>query len=245
MNRIVLSLAISALAYSSTNALAGNNCAPGLNCFSNGQATDADAINQNFHTLNNKIGTSGTSSTGTPGVKGDTGPAGPQGPKGDTGPAGPQGLQGPAGPASTVAGPQGPKGDTGQQGLQGPAGPASTVVGPQGPKGDTGPAGSSSPGMLIQSGMLTGNNSDPTWTLDKNSDWRTYRKYVAFGQSFKSTPVVQVSIGGIDASTNTGIGTRFIVRAESVSVNGFQVVMSTYGTSIVNGADAIWIAYGN
>lgn len=55
MNRIVLSLAISALAYSSTNALAGNNCVPELNCFTNGQVTDADAINQNFQTLNNKI----------------------------------------------------------------------------------------------------------------------------------------------------------------------------------------------
>jgi hypothetical protein len=137
------------LALSLTNTFAGNNCAPGLNCFTNGQITDADAINENFQTLNSKIGTGGGQGLqGKDGKDGAPGPAGPQGPKGDTGatgpagPAGAQGLQGPAGPASTVAGPQGPKGDTGATGPQGPTGPASTVPGPQGPAGPKGDAGS-------------------------------------------------------------------------------------------------------
>lgn len=144
--RIVLSVMLTALSFSVTNTFAGNNCASGLTCFSNGSITNADDVNANFKALSDKIG---NSTPGSNGAAGATGPAGPQGPKGDKGDTGQQGLQGatgsqgPKGDVGTT-GPQGPKGDTGSQG---PAGSASTVAGPQGPKGDkgdTGPQGSAS-----------------------------------------------------------------------------------------------------
>ncbi|MCX7086557.1 MAG: hypothetical protein NTV00_00730 [Methylococcales bacterium] len=122
MMKIFLRVTLTVLSFSMTNAFAGNNCANGLNCFSNGSITNADDVNANFKTLSDKIGGSSPGSNGASGA---------QGPKGDTGATGSQGAPGA----------QGAKGDTGATGSQGAAG-AQGTPGTQGAKGDTGATGS-------------------------------------------------------------------------------------------------------
>lgn len=127
--------------------------------FSNGQAANADQVNDNFQELADRI---------------DAIPAGPEGP------AGPQGLPGVNG-NNGLNGPEGPPGPQGEQGIQGIQG----IQGPQGVQGPEGPQGPAGPGFAqinfdpyrhnftTKAFVVMGGLSDGTWGAIYN-DTRTY-----------------------------------------------------------------------
>ncbi len=96
---------------------------------------------------------------------------------------------------------------------------------------------------LIQSGKFNCDEiTHPDWTLDSGTGERSYTYYITFDKAFTTTPAMLVGIEGFDLGAGTN--PRLVARAENISSIGFDLVISTWGDSLVNFVCVSWIAYG-
>ncbi|MEM6759868.1 MAG: H-type lectin domain-containing protein [Pseudomonadota bacterium] len=71
---------------------------------------------------------------------------------------------------------------------------------------------------------------------------RERRRRVAFAEPFRAVPSVQVSISMWDVDTDTPL--RADISAETVTVDGFDLVFRTWGDTRVARVRAAWLALG-
>ena len=103
---------------------------------------------------------------------------------------------------------------------------------------------------MIQSGVmeLSGNAAvNPImgtagWDLSSGQGQRTYKTPdLAFNPPFPQTPVVRVSLAGIDSDSQ--FNTRVQVTAEDVQTDEFNIRVTTWDNSIIHAVWVSWIAY--
>jgi hypothetical protein len=83
-------------------------------------------------------------------------------------------------------------------------------------------------------------NSD--WTLLTGTGWRTYRAGVTFDSPFLVAPKVSLALSGLDvAGVNNN---RLFLKAENITVNGFDIVYTTWGDTMVYSVWTTWTAIG-
>lgn len=96
----------------------------------------------------------------------------------------------------------------------------------------------------IQSGYIEAGSNSQGWTLHTGTGWRTYTQRVTFAKSFSSTPTVIASLGSIDANTSASDGVRVVVSAQGITKDGFDMVIQTWGGSVLYSARMTWLAHG-
>lgn len=72
---------------------------------------------------------------------------------------------------------------------------------------------------------------------------RSFRWYVEFASIFVSPPVIQLGLTGFDIDDRDSA--RLTVRAENISVYGFDLVIGTWASTRVYGVEAQWLAIGS
>lgn len=77
------------------------------------------------------------------------------------------------------------------------------------------------------------------WTGDGA---RQTRAHVEFSESFRGTPVVQVSLSMFDMSNSTNA--RADVQAEDITEDGFAIVFRTWGDTKIARVRVSWHALG-
>lgn len=82
---------------------------------------------------------------------------------------------------------------------------------------------------------------DPGWNLLEGSGERQSDKFVQFPREFAETPMVVVSLAGLDVGNDAN--TRLIVSDKSVTKTGFEVDFRTWGDTHVYSVNVIWVAY--
>jgi hypothetical protein len=83
-------------------------------------------------------------------------------------------------------------------------------------------------------------NSD--WTLLTGTGWRIYRVGVTFNSPFLVAPQVSLALSGLDvAGVNNN---RLLLKAENITVNGFDIVYTTWGDTMVYSVWTTWTAIG-
>lgn len=93
----------------------------------------------------------------------------------------------------------------------------------------------------ISAGVLT-----PGWPLDEpvaiSDGARTFCVEVVFDSPFTSPPVVHLGLTGFDIDQRDS--SRLTVKAENITVNGFQTIISTWATTRVFSVEMDWLAIG-
>nr|ADI48493.1 lectin [Euperipatoides rowelli] len=69
---------------------------------------------------------------------------------------------------------------------------------------------------------------------------KKYTVPVKFASAFASPPEVMVALSVIDSSKSTNL--RIETRAEAITQNGFNIIVNTWGDTILLGAWVSWIA---
>ncbi|MCV2869518.1 H-type lectin domain-containing protein [Defluviimonas sp. WL0002] len=80
----------------------------------------------------------------------------------------------------------------------------------------------------------------PMWT---DTGPREVRRSVAFSESFRDVPVVQISLSMWDVHHATNM--RAEILAENVTSEGFDVVFRTWGDTRIARMRADWLALGD
>jgi H-type lectin domain len=85
------------------------------------------------------------------------------------------------------------------------------------------------------------------WNIDKSTDAEPYRHFVGqpitFDRPFDCNPKIVVSIYHIDATPGGGPNNiRLSVKADKITLNGFEIVYETWGLSRIAGVGANWTA---
>jgi len=81
-----------------------------------------------------------------------------------------------------------------------------------------------------------------TWTLNTGSGDRSYRTPdIAFPQPFQQTPVVVLSLAGIDAGNQFNIRVR--LAAEDVQADEFNIRVSTWADTVIHAVWVTWVAH--
>jgi len=83
------------------------------------------------------------------------------------------------------------------------------------------------------------------WTLDQaphGSPARSFRSRISFERPFTGVPLVHLGIAGFDIS-NQDSG-RIASRAENVSQEGFDIVLTTWLHTRLWSVDVNWLAIG-
>ena len=81
-----------------------------------------------------------------------------------------------------------------------------------------------------------------TWTLLSGSGERKFTTHVDFKEAYKKTPIVALSLSGMDA-LNTA-NTRMSVTPTNVTEKGFDVEYKTWGNSQIWAVFVNWTAFG-
>lgn len=93
----------------------------------------------------------------------------------------------------------------------------------------------------VAAGILT-----PGWTLDKavaiTAGARTFCVAVAFDSPFTSPPVVHLGLTGFDIDQRDS--SRLTVKAENITTDGFQAIISTWAATRVFSVELDWLAIG-
>jgi hypothetical protein len=97
--------------------------------------------------------------------------------------------------------------------------------------------------LHIQTGERSGGyQENADWTLITGTGHRTYTAAVTFNSPFLVAPKVTLALSGLDvAAVNNN---RIRLRAENITVNGFDLVFHTWADTIVYGVWATWTAIG-
>lgn len=82
-------------------------------------------------------------------------------------------------------------------------------------------------------------NGGQMWT---GRGQRERRRHIKFSESYRSLPVVQLSISMWDVDTGTTI--RSDLTAESITENGFDMVFRTWGDTRIARVRIAWTAMG-
>jgi hypothetical protein len=83
-------------------------------------------------------------------------------------------------------------------------------------------------------------NSD--WTLSTGTGWRTYQVGVTFNPPFLVAPEVSLALSGLDVG---GVNNnRLFLKAQNITVNGFDIVYTTWGDTMVYSVWTTWTAIG-
>jgi len=95
----------------------------------------------------------------------------------------------------------------------------------------------------IQTGeRYNGFQVNPDWTLRTGTGWRSYRAAVTFDPPFLETPKVSLALSGQDV--DPGTNNRIFLKAEKITVNGFDIVYTTWADTKVLSIWATWTAIG-
>jgi len=96
---------------------------------------------------------------------------------------------------------------------------------------------------LIQSGIYHCTASIcPDWNLNIGSGPRDYSIWINFPEVYDSVPAVVVNISKFDLVE--GSNYRLSINPKNITTQGFDLTFSTWSDSLVYGASATWIAYG-
>ncbi len=82
-------------------------------------------------------------------------------------------------------------------------------------------------------------NDGPMWSGDGE---REVRKFISFERPFLSSPLVQTHVSLLDARTEVMI--RYSIYPENISLEGFDLVFSTWEDSKYARVHASWSAFG-
>jgi hypothetical protein len=97
--------------------------------------------------------------------------------------------------------------------------------------------------LYIQTGeKYNGSQPNSDWSLHIGSGERTYTTAVQFDSPFQVPPKVLVALRGqdVDGTKNN----RITVTATNITVDGFNLVYTTWSDSIIYNIWATWIAIG-
>lgn len=86
---------------------------------------------------------------------------------------------------------------------------------------------------------------DEGWTLDQaphGSPARSFRSRISFERPFAGLPLVHLGIAGFDISNQDSA--RIASRAENVSQEGFDIVLTTWLHTRLWRVDVNWLAVG-
>jgi hypothetical protein len=97
--------------------------------------------------------------------------------------------------------------------------------------------------LHIQTGESSNGYLDnPDWTLRTGTGVRTYRVAVTFNSPFQVAPKVSLALRGLDVD---GVNNnRVTLTSENITVNGFDIVYTTWADTVIYGVAATWIAIG-
>jgi hypothetical protein len=97
--------------------------------------------------------------------------------------------------------------------------------------------------LHIQTGESSnGYLENPNWVLSTGTGVRTYRVAVTFNSPFPVAPQVSLALRGLDVD---GVNNnRVNLTSENITVNGFDIVYTTWGDTVIYGIWATWIAIG-
>jgi hypothetical protein len=96
--------------------------------------------------------------------------------------------------------------------------------------------------LVMLSAVVPMDSTAPDWTLQSSTGPRSYAREVAFASPFSAPPVVHLGIVGVDSSRDHNL--RLRVRAESITANGFTIVVETWWETAIYGIDVSWLAIG-
>jgi len=82
----------------------------------------------------------------------------------------------------------------------------------------------------------------PDWGLNTGSGGRDYNTWIAFPSPFSTTPMVIVNISMFDMWS--GSNPRLSATASQITNEGFTLTFHTWADTLVYGASATWLAYG-
>ncbi|PKL81374.1 MAG: hypothetical protein CVV24_15565, partial [Ignavibacteriae bacterium HGW-Ignavibacteriae-3] len=92
----------------------------------------------------------------------------------------------------------------------------------------------------VQSGTYFFDKSSKNYTLGDNEGKRIVEYEVTFNKPFETKPKVAIWASLLDASKSTQI--RYSIEAKGVSRDGFVVLITTWGSTQLNGIGGYWIA---
>lgn len=92
----------------------------------------------------------------------------------------------------------------------------------------------------IQSGTFFFDKSSPNFTLGDNEGKRTVEYEVTFNKPFETKPRVVIFVSLLDAVKATQI--RYSVETKGVSRDGFVALITTWGSTQINGIGGFWLA---
>lgn len=97
--------------------------------------------------------------------------------------------------------------------------------------------------LQIQTGETSnGYLENPDWILRTGTGTRTYRVAVTFNSPFPVAPKVSLALRGQDVGVATNH--RLVLTSENITVNGFDMVITTWADTVVYGVWATWTAIG-
>jgi len=82
----------------------------------------------------------------------------------------------------------------------------------------------------------------PDWGLNTGSGGRDYNTWIAFPSPFSTKPMVIVNISMFDMWS--GSNPRLSATASQITNEGFTLTFHTWADTLVYGASATWLAYG-
>jgi hypothetical protein len=104
--------------------------------------------------------------------------------------------------------------------------------------------GNRSEAMMIQSGTFTFDASTfPQLSNPNPPSARTAQDFIVFPVGFAGVPKVSVSLNRLDVSGERN--TRVVVGTDTITDNGFELVLSTWWDTTLFSAGVSWIAYEN
>ena len=92
----------------------------------------------------------------------------------------------------------------------------------------------------VQSGTFFFDKSSQNYTLGNNEGKRTVEYEVSFNKPFETKPSVVICVTLLDASKATQI--RYSVEAKGISRDGFVALITTWGSTQINGIGGYWLA---
>ncbi|GEM_PF-372008 len=92
----------------------------------------------------------------------------------------------------------------------------------------------------VQVGSFSLSQSDEGYSLHKGSGERVASIEVTFPKSFNAKPEVVLCLSGIDGEKQTNL--RIVLKASSVSRDGFTIQAKTWADSKVYSVNGSWIA---
>lgn len=92
----------------------------------------------------------------------------------------------------------------------------------------------------IQSGTFFFDKSSQNFTLGDNSGKRTVEYEVNFDKPFETKPRVTICVSLMDAAKATQI--RYSVETKGISRDGFVALITTWGSTQINGIGGYWLA---